>query len=109
MIGTRYKVGSMVLLTYDSTAVGTVYSNSATSSTITGCWVEINNSVFTNQITPAVSKTYASTSYYASTVSDEGATWYFMSVKPESWYQPWRIRFKIHSFCPTHLNANSTS
>ena len=38
MIGTTYGVGSMLVLTYDATATGTAYINSASSSTITGAW-----------------------------------------------------------------------
>ncbi len=32
-----------------------------------------------------------------------------MSVRPTSWYQPWRVRFKVHSFEPSYLNANSVT
>lgn len=43
MISTRYAVDSTILLTYNSSITGTVYANSASSSTITGCWVVIND------------------------------------------------------------------
>ena len=32
-----------------------------------------------------------------------------MSIRPTSWYQPWRVRFKVHSFEPSYLNANSVT
>lgn len=38
MISTSYGVGSMIVLTYDASATGTVYINSNSSSTITGAW-----------------------------------------------------------------------
>lgn len=69
MIGTRYGVGATVLLVYNSTTIGTVYSNSASPTTITGCWVEVNNATFTDTLTPALTKKYESTSYYASSSS----------------------------------------
>jgi len=50
---------------------------------------------------PLISKKYESTSYYATTASSyEASTWYFMSVRPDDWYKPWRVKFKTHSYCP---------
>lgn len=43
MISTRYAVNSTILLVYNSSIDGTVYNNSATSSTIKGCWICIND------------------------------------------------------------------
>lgn len=43
MVSTRYDVNSTVLLTYNSNITGTVYENSASSSTIQGCWICIND------------------------------------------------------------------
>lgn len=57
---------------------------------------------YETDITPLIHKTYASTSYYASVADWENSTWYFMSVKPDSWYKPWTVRFKVHSFCPSY-------
>jgi len=51
---------------------------------------------------PLISKTYASTSYYASANTNEDATWLFMSVKPDDWYKPWTIKFKVYSYCPSY-------
>lgn len=57
---------------------------------------------------PLVHKLYESTSYYATTASDYAtSTWYFMSVKPDEWYKPWRVKFKVHSYCPAHTDTNS--
>ena len=59
---------------------------------------------------PIQSKTYTSSSYYAtSTGSWETSSWYFMSVKPDAWYKPWKIRFKVHSFCPSYSNVESVT
>ena len=66
-------------------------------------------SLFTNDLIPAISKTYESTSYYATANSWDETNWYFMSVKPDSWYQTWRVKFKIRSHCPGYTNVDSTS
>lgn len=57
---------------------------------------------------PIQSKTYESTSYYAtSSGSWETSSWYFMSVKPDAWYKPWSIRFRVHSYCPSYSSVDS--
>ena len=59
-------------------------------------------------IVPITSKTYTSSSYYAtSSGSWEAASWYFMSVKPDTWDKPWKIRIRVHSFCPGYSNVES--
>ena len=84
------------------------YAPSKTGTGATGTWNI--NAAGASKIVPKISKTYASTSYYAtSTGSWETSTWYFMSVKPDSWYKPWRVKFKVHSFCPGYANVDSTS
>ena len=66
--------------------------------------------LLTNDLTPAISKVYESTDYYATSASSyETSTWYFMSIKPDEWYKAWTVRFKIHSYCPSYLNVNSTT
>ena len=46
---------------------------------------------------PLIHKKYESTSYYATSAgSGEASSWYFMSVKPDSWYKPWKVKFKVH-------------
>ena len=56
---------------------------------------------------PLVHKLYESTSYYATTTSWEASSWYFISIKPDEWYKPWRVKFKVHSYCPDYINVNS--
>ncbi len=56
---------------------------------------------------PLVHKLYESTSYYATTNDYANASWYFMSVVPDSWYKPWRVDFKIHSYCPSYASYES--
>lgn len=60
-----------------------------------------------SDLVPITHKKYESTSYYASDNNHAGATWYFMSVKPDSWYLPWRVKFKVHSYCPSYASYES--
>jgi hypothetical protein len=62
---------------------------------------------YESDIVPLVHKTYASTSYYSTNDSYDNSTWYFMSVKPDEWYKPWRVKFKVHSFCPSYSSYHS--
>ena len=56
---------------------------------------------YDSDLVPLIHKQYESTSYYATTASSyEAASWYFMSVRPDAWYKPWRVKFKVHSHCP---------
>lgn len=66
-----------------------------------------NHRHYPSDLVPLVSKVYASTSYYATDNSWDNSTWYFMSAKPDAWYKPWQVKFKIHSFCPSYSNAES--
>lgn len=61
------------------------------------------------KIQPLVTKTWASTSYYATAANQATSTWFFMSIKPDSWYKPWRVRFKIRTYCPGHTNCDSVT
>lgn len=57
---------------------------------------------------PLVHKLYESTSYYATSADSwETSSWYFMSIRPDDWYKPWRVKFKVHSYCPSYTNVNS--
>ena len=56
---------------------------------------------------PLVHKVYESTSYYGTANDWENTSWYFMSVKPDDWYKPWRVKFKVHSFCPNSAGYQS--
>lgn len=55
---------------------------------------------------PTIHKEYASTSQYG-TNSDATCSFYMMSVRPDAWATPWRISFKIHSYCPAYPDRNS--
>ena len=57
---------------------------------------------YEKDIVPLVHKTYESTSYYATATNMDTSSWYFASIKPDSWYLPWKVRFKIHSYCPNY-------
>lgn len=63
---------------------------------------------YETDLVPITHKTYASTSYYATSANDwNTSTWYFMSVKPDSWYKPWTVKFKVHTFCPSYSSYES--
>ena len=66
-----------------------------------------NHRHYGSDLIPVVSKTYASTSYYSTNDSYDNSTWYFMSVKPDEWYKPWRVKFKTHSYCPNYSSYHS--
>ena len=69
-----------------------------------------NITLLTNDLTPVEHKVYESTAYYATSSSSwETSTWYFMSVKPDAWYKPWTVRFKVHTFEPSYSYADSIS
>ena len=74
-------------------------------STSTPTWKDLNYT----DIKPTIKKTYASTSYYATENSDADCCYYFMSVKPDSWYRPWRVKFKVHTFCPAYPAGDSVT
>lgn len=64
---------------------------------------------YDSDLIPLVHKKYESTSYYATTNDWLNATWYFMSVKPDSWLTPWRVKLKVHSYCPSYLSTGYDS
>lgn len=66
-----------------------------------------NFKVFSNNIAPIEKKIYTGTSYYASAANQNNSTWYFMSVKPETWNKVWRVGFKLHTYVPSYPNENS--
>ena len=63
--------------------------------------------VYSDHVYPFLTKTYASTSYYATNANQAKSTFYFMSVKPDSWYKPWKIVLKVRSFCPSYESYDS--
>ena len=85
----------------NGTSVGTFTANQSGNTTA-------NFALHEEDITPLVHKTYASTSYYATTSSDYNtSSWYFMSIRPTSWYKPWTVKMRIHSFCPNYESYES--
>ncbi len=62
-----------------------------------------------NDVIPSILKTYTNTAFYSTNDSWDNSTWYFMSAKPDAWRRPWRVRFKIRSFCPAYTNGDSVS
>lgn len=76
----------------------------ANGATSTPSWKDLHYT----DLKPTIKKVYTSTSYYATAANDSAkSAFYFMSVRPNSWYEPWRVRFKVHSFCPAYLDRNS--
>lgn len=64
---------------------------------------------YDSDLVPLVHKKYESTSYYATTNNWAEGSWYFMSVKPDDWYTPWRVKLKVHSYCPGYMNCNNVT
>lgn len=63
--------------------------------------------VFSNNIAPILTKKYESTSYYATAANQNDSTWYFMSVRPQTYHKVWRIKIKVHTYVPSYPNENS--
>ena len=62
------------------------------------------------QLQPVASKKYESTSFYASTASNNDVgSWFFLSVRPDTWDGQWKVKFKVHTFLPTHASYESTT
>lgn len=94
-----------------STTTAGLYANN-TSITMNGGTLTATKfvgSLATNNLVPAITKTYASTSYYSTNDSWDNSSWYFMSAKPDSWYKTWKVKFKVRSYCPSYTNEDSTS
>ena len=53
---------------------------------------------YESDIVPLIHKKYESTSYYATTNNWAEGSWYFMSIIPEDWNKPWRVKFKLYSY-----------
>ena len=66
-----------------------------------------NFKVFSNNVAPITKKIYTSTSYYATAANQNDSTWYFMSVKPDTWNKVWRISFKLYTYAPSYPNENT--
>lgn len=63
--------------------------------------------VYTNHISPYQKRIYESTDYYATAANQNSSTWYFMSVRPDTWNKVWRVSFKLHTYCPSYPAVNS--
>lgn len=63
--------------------------------------------VYTNHISPYQKKIYTGTDYYATAATNNDATWFFMSVRPDHWNKVWRVSFKLHTYCPNYPTYNS--
>lgn len=66
-----------------------------------------NHRHYDGDLIPLVHKVYESTSYYATANDYANATWYFMSIKPDEWYKPWRVKLKVHTYCPNYSSYHS--
>ena len=66
-----------------------------------------NHNHYDSDMVPLVHKKYESTSYYGTTNDWENTSWYFMSVKPDEWYKPWRVKLKVHTYCPNYSGYHS--
>ena len=66
-----------------------------------------NHRHYGSDMIPLVHKKYESTSYYATANDYANASWYFMSVKPDEWYKPWRVKLKVHTYCPSYASYES--
>ena len=70
---------------------------------------EFVGAIKSNKITPAISKTYSDTSFYGTSDAEATCSKFFISVKPDGWYKPWQVRFKVRTYAPAHVNADSVT
>lgn len=56
----------------------------------------------TNEIVPTITKTYTNDGNGYIGIGDnwDTTTWYFMYVRPETWYKPWHIKIKVTTWVP---------
>lgn len=52
-----------------------------------------------SDLVPIMSKTY-SEGYYATAANQATSTFYFMSIRPETFNKPWRVNFKVYTWVP---------
>ena len=62
---------------------------------------------YDSDLVPLIHKKYESTSFYGTANDWSNATWYFMSIKPDDWNKPWRVKIKLHSYCPGYATYQS--
>ena len=65
------------------------------------------NDITYPDIKPTISKIYSPSGSYGSADSDAKCVFFFMSIKPDSWYKPWQIRFKVRTICDSYANVDS--
>lgn len=70
-----------------------------------GAW----RNIASNYIKPAISKQYRSTGFYGSANNYNGASWFFMYVRPNSWQSTWTVKFKIRSTVTGQPTYDSTT
>lgn len=58
---------------------------------------------------PIISKIYSGNDLYSSGNSDIGSSFFFISVKPDSWYAPWQIKFRLKTTCAAAVNYQSVT
>jgi hypothetical protein len=102
---TKFSSNRTIALTGDVTGSASTNGESGWSITTT-VGDDSHNHNFTT-IKPTQSKVYTGTSYYATAANDAESAWYFFSVKPDAWYKPWKIIFKVRSFCPSYTTVDS--
>ena len=74
---------------------------------------EFIGSIKANRIKPTIIKEWNSTSFYGANITGQDvhdlSTFWMLSVKPDSWYEPWMVRFKITTTCPAAANYYSVT
>ena len=88
---------------------GTSYNNLVTISTegeVTA--TEFIGNLKGNNVIPTIQKTYTG-NYYGTGDNYDSTSFFFISLKPDTWYKPWKIKFKIRSYCPAHTECESVT
>lgn len=49
-VGDQFPIGTIIIMRYDSTKASTLYDNSASASTVTGCWQIVNTSTIPSSL-----------------------------------------------------------
>lgn len=93
-----------------TTAAGTKFNTGVTinpsNQTITAN--EFIGNLKGNNIIPTMQKTYTG-NYYGTGDNYDSTSFFFISLKPDTWYKPWKIKFKIRSYCPAHTECDSVT
>ena len=100
MVGTRYGVGSVVWCVYNSSQTGSLYQNSASASTVTGCWQVMDYDSNNHYYQTAYSTTAAATAAKTATFTN-------FVLQPDS-YVPVQFTQSNTKAAALTLNINST-